>query len=238
LPVGVTVAVLYVGLYVFLTTSDGENAINVFEAAGGWAWLFPVIYVSVPLLIGVVFVLRLRYFGRWLTRQLNQGLKVHPLHPDGCGGLSFIGSTIQRLALFAVFIGLWLIWKLVHSANFQWSIIAGVLLGVGMIVYLLLSWLLVFVPTWSIHRQMERTRSEILRERSTQFEDAVGRKNISDEQRTILMQTLRAQYDIIKEVYPVWPFTLPQWLGLRILSILPPVIASVVSVVQALNSST
>jgi len=233
----VIVAIAGVPLYFGLR---GDAIVEWWEAVGLWGWAFPLLIIAIRALLLTVTMLRVLQFIAWLGKQLEPGIIVHPLDPDACGGLGFLGATLRRLALFAFIVGLWLaahLWN-TYDYNHQGHSLDEIAIGLAinapvlLIIYIVFGWAIVVRPTMLTHRAMVKERDGLLRAVSERFETAVKHPDQSPPTRVTRMQRLLTEHSLIRASYPVWPFSLFQMRGLSLISILPPAIGIAAAVIQ------
>ena len=161
---------------------------------------------------------------RWNVLQKNE-LRVVPLHPDRCGGLSFVGGYFGKMYLYVVFAALYLTVALLTVAVFAdrhqqgstfiiWvASISIAAMFIGSVYYLLVR------PTRWIQEAMRKPRDRILlalareAERlqtslpgliSAKTEHGTGQLGEVDDQ----VQRLRSLYQSVQATYPISPFRL------------------------------
>lgn len=123
---------------------DGDGRIGF-----GGAWFA---YVSRPILVALLvgWLWRLGLVTFWLWRIARLPLALVPAHPDGAGGIGFVGSlpagfSLVTLALSAMFASGWAHQILHHGAALASFQLAGIAYAVGWTILLAMP-LLVFAP--------------------------------------------------------------------------------------------
>lgn len=243
-PVSAVIASLVLTPFFFAISDDAVD--QWFESMEWWGWSF---FVALWVLVGTLLVmtlLRVLRLVRWFTKMLGRGVIIRPLHPDECGGLGIVGSTFGRLAVFAIVIGLALAFR--AAVTMSWynqdrsleEIGAGFIINgsVSLLAYVGLLYVLLFLPTLMTQRAMRIERDSILSGLSTQFDAEFSRNNFAKDDRVAVLQRIRTEYDLVKEAFPVRPFTAPRWRGLQLLSAVPPLIGIVSTILKILKNST
>ena len=145
----------------------------------------------------------------FLFNKQRTKIKINPLHPDRCGGLSPLSAYSLKTAYLAAPLGLWvgiLEMKIVRSQEmpeyFHFVII----------LYICLSLTVFFGPLAAAHQQMRNAKDEQLSRIADQYLDdypSVFEHMEADsanlDERIKKLEALRRFYSITDE-FPVWPF--------------------------------
>jgi hypothetical protein len=128
--------------------------------------------------------------------------KVHPLHPDGAGGLGALGSLAVKYGLIAVALGamaatITVVRILIGSG---WAYIDHLLLYA---LYIILTPVSLITPLWSAHHAMVHARDELLHDISNEFEKILTQETLQDiealsEQR---LGELKARYTVVRDTH-------------------------------------
>lgn len=201
-------------------------------------WVFFSIYVSTLTVIReLIAIYWLNYFFRHFS------IQIHPLHPDGAGGLGFIGNHYLGLTLLIIAIGYWL-----SFLNFLTPLTEGQPLNlnfeviVGWILFLIAAPFSFFVPLWSAHLAMKRNKMAKLQVISEQYDSDIEhiQSNLNLDVTVLEKRTKKATelyeiYQMTNKIHPTWPYS-AQTLRRFSLSALLPVIQVGIMVYQVINS--
>jgi hypothetical protein len=231
-------------IFVFATRSGLKNS---------WtnSALLPIATVTlatfVVVYMGSVLVLNLIANIWILHRILKQTLKeknfkVHPLHPDRCGGLRSLSAyalkTAYLAAVLGVMVGL-IEYQFLIQGNHQQPGVVHLIIPL----HLLLSIACFFGPLIAAHRGMRKAKDQLLHEIAQQFQtdytqihaslkgNAEALKKGSEK-----IQELRAFYSLTDE-FPVWPFNIPtfrRFLLTMLAPFLPLLIGALQKIIEAL----
>lgn len=183
----------------------------------------PLLYMGVVtlgrILIGLIFI------GRFFQ---SFKLRINPMSPDGLGGIGFVGQMLVASALIATAIG-------AAAAGLVYvNLIAGhdplkrleiIILG---LLYLILTPLLFYSLMWSPHQALLRARESALKPLSDEYQRVAmaeaGQKNIDAvKSKTDHLVEIKRQYELIRDLFPVWPLNTISLRNLLATSILPAV---------------
>jgi hypothetical protein len=158
----------------------------------------------------------------------NKQLKINPLHPDRCGGLSPLSQYSLNTAYLVAIFGM-----MITLSNYQF-ITQGIVkqywyFNITLLLYIPISIVCFFGPLLAARRGMKRVKEELLSEIAKHFHENyvhIHTSLNSDveilKNETAKLQELRSLYTLTNE-FPVWPFdviTFRQYL----LSVLTPLI--------------
>jgi hypothetical protein len=207
------------------------------------AWMFTYYATAMVVLKGVLSLATCNYVFRTLR------IDVHPLHPDGAGGLGAIGRLAARYGLIGIAIG---IMAAAITAD-------RVLLGLGWAypdafalyaLYVIITPTALILPMWSAHERMVEARDHLLEQVSAQFEtllrdprppatlpvaaglsvelpgyEVVLRRKAGPDNTTMdvegNLEKLEARHRLIKDTYPTWPIPSHLFRNLSITALLP-----------------
>ena len=160
---GTSVVVFYLELRADSTTEWFE--------VSGWIGLSAfLVAFGVQVALTAVTLLRNLHIIVWLRLVIRQGLNLDPLHPDGSGGLGFVGSMIAGMTLFAVSLGAWAVYA-IASAYFvrnnsppisEIPVASMVAWAILIFAYIFLVCGILGYPTLIIHRAMVHERDRLL----------------------------------------------------------------------------
>ena len=94
---------------------------------------------------------------------------------------------------------------------------------------------MLFAPIRNTRRAMSRERNKLLEELAVKVDDAWRHRDLEAKGSVPLSQELSSEYFLIKSRFPVSPFRLPGWRGLRALVALPPVLRLLGAMLQIWN---
>lgn len=197
-----------------------------FEVGGLASWSVFVVALAGPVIsLTHSFIY---YFGflRWFNYGVQRGLRIRPLDPDNCGGLSFVGQFFVRISRFGLFVGFFPLWVL--GLNFFWNrpgpgqtvnVWLVVWTGQWALVYFLANWYMLFAPILLVRKVMIIERNRLLTNFSDRFDEYVADGFLG---RTVgEIRELTNNYNFVKENYPTWPFHIPRlklFAGVSVLS--------------------
>ncbi len=196
---------------------------------------------GIPALTGAINAVAIFYAGAvlvlnlttnvWLLHELlgNKQLKINPLHPDRCGGLSQLSQYSLNTAYLAAIIG-----TMITLSKYQF-ITQGIAqeywyFNFIILLYIPISLICFFGPLLAARRGMRKAKEELLGQIAKQFQaDYVQiQKSLSSDaevlkKETAKLQELRSLYTLTNE-FPVWPFdvtTFRQYLFSVVTPLLP-----------------
>jgi hypothetical protein len=232
-----------VGAYGFIVQYEREY---VRPLGGVWAGS-PLLRLIVALswLVGsyLVFVSLLRLVVQFVSvNELFRSFPVvvHPLHPDGAGGLGAMGRILWRWLLVAavlgaVTVGVGLIYRFNVGIN---SLQQPQILFMGGL-YVVLLPLLVVGFLWRPHLAMLEARSRHLAALATEFDRHLTERLMLEPDpgaaaraRASLLRQIKGQHDWERNVFPRWPMPVGQ-LGRALTAAIVPLPAIIVPLVQA-----
>ncbi|MFC2123066.1 hypothetical protein ACFLRP_05215 [Bacteroidota bacterium] len=192
-------------------SSSGNESIS---AAGLYFVFLAILYLYLVLHSILYFALTALLL-RTIAKEAKE-VKVRPLHPDDCGGLSKIGS-IGLLSSYLIFlIGIGIV-GVIHSDMYVHGHLpfSLPLHSILITLYLVFAPLLFFLPLYSFRAPMKLAKNQSLAYFSQMFETEYRRLpkkldvNDKDEVHKILTElaTISTSYDLAKKM-PVWPFNL------------------------------
>ncbi len=167
--------------------------------------------------------------------------RIHPLHPDGAGGLAPLGEMTQIVTYLIGIVGLILFSTLVTRCieggafRFAWCNVKDVAAGAAG--YVLLSPLAFFGPLLEIHKTMQKAKSELLDriagrigERFEAARRALDAPTTEDSRLGPELQALRDLHGFhsMTSGSPVWPFNMGI-LSRFAASYLAPIVTSVIA---------
>lgn len=183
----------------------------------------PLLYMGVltlgRILVGLVFI------GRFFQ---TFRIQVNPMSPDGLGGIGFVGQMLVASALIATAIG-------AAAAGLVYvNLIAGedplkrveiIILG---LMYLILTPLLFYSLMWSPHRALLRAREAALKPLSDEYQRVAMTNSDGQDLEAVKAKTdhlveIKRQYELIRDLFPVWPLNTFSLRNLLATSILPAV---------------
>ena len=167
----------------------------------------------------------------WLLHELlgNKQLKINPLHPDRCGGLSPLSQYSLNTAYLAAIFG-----TMITLGKYQF-VSQGIAqeywyFNLTILLYIPLSLLCFFGPLVAARKGMKKAKEELLSEIAKQFQidyERIHTSLSSDgeilKKEAVKLQELRSLYTLTNE-FPVWPFdvtTFRQYLLSVVTPILP-----------------
>lgn len=169
------------------------------------------------------------HFWIWLHQELRRDLKIRPLSADGAGGLGMIGGIITRLTIFAIVMGIsfgWLVLVNIYVLNAGLQEIAT-----GMIVHAVMMFVLyVFLLSGLLLIPTMLVRKVMVRQRDARLQPLVDRFNLlmesrgNNQARVVEMQSVFAEYQLVRQNSPTLPFSVPNLRSLQALALIPPVI--------------
>ncbi len=195
----------------------------------------------IPALTGAINAVAIFYAGSvlvwnlttnvWLLHELlgNKQLKINPLHPDRCGGLSLLSQYSLNTAYLAAIAG-----TMITLGKYQF-ISQGIAqeywyFNLIILLYLPISLICFFGPLLAARRGMKKAKEELLGEIAKQFQADYKRVHTSLssdgevlKKEAVKLQELRSLYTLTNE-FPVWPFdvtTLRQYLLSVVTPLLP-----------------
>ncbi|MDZ8081151.1 MAG: hypothetical protein RMX35_19050 [Nostoc sp. DcaGUA01] len=178
---------------------------------------------GIPALTGAINAVAIFYAGAvlvlnlttnvWLLHELlgNKQLKINPLHPDRCGGLSQLSQYSLNTAYLAAIIG-----SMITLSKYQF-ISQGIAqeywyFNFIILLYIPISLICFFGPLLAARKGMRKAKEELLGDIAKQFQaDYVQiQKSLSSDaealkKETAKLQELRSLYTLTNE-FPVWPF--------------------------------
>jgi hypothetical protein len=165
-----------------------------------------------------------------LFNKRNFRVKIQPLHPDRCSGLSKIGDVAMLLNLTLFLLGIYISLKVVDKIVIQGSAL-GADIGNPLMLggYLILAPLLFFFPLGAAHQQMNDARQKFLepisQQRDRLFSELANAS--SDDKGLTAIQTFSALDTAIIRLHkdiPVWPFdfrSMQAFVGTVVIPIVP-----------------
>ena len=226
---GAAIAIILIGAYPTLVGVTHDAIIEWFEASGILGWSAFVAGFLVGWSIGIVALVQVLHFTFWLKKVLSFGLDINPFYPDGSGGLKFTGSMLDRLSLFAAVMALFLayIGLMFYFRNNDGQLAPAldnglfIILIILVAVYVVLVSVLLLFPAFVIRRAMVAERDKLLESAfltvSNQF-----REQGDAYDKTAWFAA--ASYFMVKQSYPVMPFTTLPGAILRLLTLVTPVV--------------
>lgn len=221
-------------------------------------WLYGVPHLAFMVALAVTVVSGAANV-RWQWRALGKNeLGVLPLHPDGCGGLSFLGNFYVKIYMHGVYLALYLAFTMgVVAAHADQLLprleqeglifILRAALVVFAVTYVAVVYLLVIRPTRWIQAAMRKPRDRILigvagevDRLQTSLSDLISVKSthgaaqfkqVDDE-----IQSLRNLYQSVQATYPTSPFSLTWLRGIQISTVLPLLVGAVPLVIALMKS--
>jgi hypothetical protein len=165
-----------------------------------------------------------------LFNKRNFPVKIRPLHPDRCSGLSRIGDVAMLLNLTLFLLGIYISLKVVDKIVIQGSAL-GADIGNPLMLggYLILAPLLFFFPLGAAHQQMNDARQKFLQPISQRRDRLFGELADAspDDKGLTAIQTFSALDAAIVRLHkdiPVWPFdfrSMQAFVGTVVIPILP-----------------
>jgi len=200
--------------------------------------LTPVgVYAAIIQIVLMYWVFNLLWRGVVLAWGLNEffnkrdfAIKLEPLHPDGCAGLSRINdiATLLNLTLFllGIYLSLKVVDKIIIQDSSLWADIGNPFMLAG---YIILAPLLFFSPLAAAHRRLMEAKESFLRPLSKQCEQLF--RELSDAKSddrgyaaARALQELARVRDSFRKEIPAWPFdfkSLQGFAGAIVVPILP-----------------
>ncbi len=134
---------------------------------------------------------------------------IHPLHPDGAGGLASVGSFAINTAFVGILVGVWAV-TLTNGPIQRGLEPEPPWFTLGLLVlYIVLTPVLLITPVWTTHIAMKTVKYKMLAKISEDFDKKV--KNIPKRGNRINLnedlEQLIKIYQIIQDTYPEWPFS-------------------------------
>jgi hypothetical protein len=189
-----------------------------------WLLYTPILFWGYYM-IGSVLV-KMLFILSWLSRFLkNVVVDVHPLHPDGAGGLGSIGELSIKLS--SVFVAL----------GFLASILVVARLSIGSgwfyldtaleyILYLMFAPISLVAPMWSVHKKMLEERDAILLTISREFEEHLSKRNSKSSGEALgkenaRLNELNEKYKLVMETYPTWPLRVNLFRNFSVTAVIP-----------------
>ena len=180
---------------------------------------------GIPALTGAINAVAIFYAGSivvlnlttnvWLLHELlgkdNKQLKINPLHPDHCGGLSPLSRYSLNTAYLAAIFG-----TMITMGKYQF-ISQGIALeywyfNLTILLYIPISLVCFFGPLFAARRGMKKAKEELLGDIAKQFQADYKRIHTSLssdgeilKKEAVKLQELRSLYTLTNE-FPVWPF--------------------------------
>ncbi len=180
---------------------------------------------GIPALTGAINAVAIFYAGSvlvlnlttnvWLLHELlgknNKQLKINPLHPDRCGGLSPLSRYSLNTAYLAAIFG-----TMITLSKYQF-ISQGIAqeywyFNFTILLYIPISLVCFFGPLLAASRGMKKAKQELLGEIAKQFQIDYKRihTSLSSDGETlkkeaVKLQELRSIYTLTND-FPVWPF--------------------------------
>ncbi|GCF09237.1 hypothetical protein [Dictyobacter arantiisoli] len=154
----------------------------------------------IRLVIVLIFTNRLFYFFT---------LQIQPIHPDGSGGLGILESLLwlcvgMMLWVVTLLIAMILVQKLSGLSYAEMFLLGAIY--IALIPTLLIGWLI--FP----HRMMVQARNEALQPLMVEYQHALIQSLSSGTQdtqsiaaETLHLETLKKRYDLVYNLFPVWP---------------------------------
>ena len=185
-----------------------------------WFLYTPILFLGYYMVGSVI--IKVLFTLSWLNSFFkNITIDVHPLHPDGAGGLGSIGELSVKLS--SVFVALGFLASILT--------IARVAIGNGWFYYdTVLEYLLYFIfvpialiaPMWSVHKKMIEERDGILLSISKEFEKRLSRKSqqVVEKDKTKLKE-LNEKYKLVLDSYPTWPLHVTLFKNFSITAVIP-----------------
>lgn len=154
--------------------------------------------------------------------------QVNPLSPEGAGGLGKLGSMLIGSVLIATALGaagaIMIIMNIASQKNI-WSRPETIALW---IVYLIFTPLILYCWLWAPHQALVRARSRAVQPLADEYRRVLSQSLPQEEDnltayqnRTELLEAIKAQHDLISDSYPVWPISTQSLKNLVATSSLP-----------------
>jgi hypothetical protein len=195
------------------------------------------LYAAVVQIVLLYWVINLIWRGvvlAWGLHELfnkrNFPVKIQPLHPDRCSGLSRIGDVAMLLNLTLFLLGIYISLKVVDKIVIQGSAL-GADIGNPLMLggYLILAPLLFFFPLGAAHQQMNDARQKFLQPISQRRDRLLGELADAspDDKGLTAIQTFSALDAAITRLHkdiPVWPFdfrSMQAFVGTVVIPIVP-----------------
>jgi hypothetical protein len=138
-------------------------------------------------------------------------IEIAPPHPDGAGGLRFVGDYVLTFGLLAMIV----------SLNFGMTLLRGhtnpavvtTEYYAELIFYIMVVPPLFFLPLWNVHVRMEAAKKRLLAEIAEQFDQEYRalfdnlRRNVLDPESVVRLEAVQKIYHIAHAA-PDWPFNL------------------------------
>jgi len=183
----------------------------------------PLLYMGV-LTLGRILV-GLVYIGRFFQ---SFKIKVNPLSPDGAGGFGFVGQMLITSALIATAFGAaaaGLVYVNLVAGKNPLGRVEIIILG---LIYLILTPLLFYSLMWSPHGALLRAREEALKPLADEYQRismqsiTAGKRNIvAIKSKTDHLVEIKKQYELIRDLFPIWTLDTRSLRNLVATSILP-----------------
>ena len=193
--------------------------------------LSPSIYVGVLTLVRMLILLT---FTNKLFRLFD--LQINPLHPDGCGGLGSLGRILAISLLIATFLGATAIGISIAYVSVGLDPLSHLEPVAAAVLYVTLTPIILIAWLWMPHRAMLASRNATLQPLAAEFLRTIHQsKTLAKEhvdkikKATDELTEIRRQYDLIIDIFPLWPIRLGLLRGLVATASLP-LVTSVVSI--------
>lgn len=214
-------------------------------------------YVTAMVVIKGVLTLGWFYY---LFRRLS--VRVHPLHPDGAGGLGAIGDLAARYGAIGIAIGMmaasYAVGRVHAGAGWVYPDVIALY-----VLYLILTPVSLLLPMWSAHEGMLKARSQPLSQVSGEFETMLHEVlqagadesqewwsiEFLDSEVTLRrkgepgnrdrsdldkrLEKLQARHKLIMDTYPVWPIRFGFARNLTLVALLP-LVTGIVSLLSTI----
>jgi len=230
-----SVGIASIGTIPFMIGLANDEIIEWFEVTTPFDWGWGVVFLLVGFqgVIAVLTLFRMLSFFLWFTKGVWSGLKLQPIHPDGCGGMGFVGSMIWRLTGFAVVIGIWSVYTLAASyyrnsgSQSPMEMSPGLVLNSVILLTTVqtLAFAFLFIPTFITHKAMVRERDRVI-------------ENLNDHLLAAAPSLKTAMISdglLILKNFPTWPYTGSQLRLLSGLSAMPTYLGVVQPILQVLR---
>lgn len=213
-----------------------------------WVFVNPaIVWIRAPMMFItsyalVIFVYDLAIIVRVLNELFVSGtVKVEPLHPDGAGGLSPIGHFSSSLGYVFFVLGLAYSVRIINQNVIDFSGTDDIVALIGLVIYLLLSPFLFFLPLRSARAAMTESKNNLLKEVSGEFDRIfLEIRNLRSQNADEIEPYLKRYRQIeetrkIIEKFPVWPFNIENirgFISLVALPILPALISIIIDLLK------
>ena len=167
----------------------------------------------------------------YILRRIFRGhsMNISPWHPDRCGGLKGISNYSMTLGYAIAVIGLTLSVQIIQEIRSD-TFGSSYLTWVGLVMYILLSPMIFFLPLGTAHDAMIRAKKSHLLVLSKQFDihykriaDSLANDNGEIESSVMRIEALQTLYKITDD-FTIWPFdvvNLRRFLTITLAPLLP-----------------